>query len=101
MESAHAKALEKAKQSVVATIKTRHGSGARSKATTAAWLAQLCQMDRGRIAASNSVAAVNSFDDWKADGGSFELRPLTRSSIGRKLRERCVDFTHIPVPSCV
>ena len=42
----------------------------------------------GRIAANNSAAVVNSFDEWHAGGGSFNLRPLSRASVNRKLRTR-------------
>ena len=42
----------------------------------------------GRIAANNSASVVNSFDEWHAGGGSFNLRPLSRASVNRKLRTR-------------
>ena len=81
-------AIEAAKASASAIIKVRHGDGPRSHATARAWLAQLKQLDAGRIASNNSAAVVNSFDAWSEGGGSFNLRPLSRSSVNRKLRKR-------------
>ena len=60
----------------------------RAHATTRAWIAQLKQLYIGRIASNNSAEVVNSFDAWREGGGTFNLRPLSRSSVNRKLRKR-------------
>ena len=58
-EKRHQDEVDKAKLAASMIIKVRHGNGPRAHATTRAWIAQLKQLDIGRIASNNSAVLMH------------------------------------------
>ena len=66
-----------------ALSETRKSSAARSHVSLGAVTAQLAIRDAGRLASGRVGAVVKTFDLFRTDGKSFNLRPASHSTIDR------------------